>query len=85
MTITLRQLAEQARSASRQLANLSTERKNEVLLAFARKIRENTELILSANQKDLEAADKLRSHGELSDSSIPVSYTHLTLPTNREV
>ena len=59
MTITLRQLAEQARSASRQLANLSTERKNEVLLAFARKIRENTELILSANQKDLEEDLKL--------------------------
>ena len=70
MTIILRQLAEQARSASRQLANLSTERKNEVLLAFARKIRENTELILSANQKDLESADRLRSQGELSDSSI---------------
>ena len=70
MTITLRQLAEQARSASRQLANLSTERKNEVLLAFARKIRESTELILSDNQKDLESADRLRSQGELSDSSI---------------
>ena len=70
MTITLRQLAEQARSASRQLANLSTERKNEVLLAFARKIRENTKLILSANQKDLESADRLRSQGELNDSSI---------------
>ncbi|MDG2196070.1 MAG: glutamate-5-semialdehyde dehydrogenase [SAR324 cluster bacterium] len=70
MTITLRQLAEQARSASRQLANLSTERKNEVLLAFAKKIRENTEPILSANKKDLESADRVRSHGELSDSSI---------------
>ena len=70
MTITLRQLAEQARSASRQLANLSTERKNEVLLAFARKIRENTELILSANQKDLESANRLKSQGERNDSSI---------------
>ena len=70
MTIILRQLAEQARSASRQLANISTEQKNEVLLAFARKIRENTELILSANQKDLESADRLRSQGELNDSSI---------------
>ena len=70
MTIILRQLAEQARSASRQLANLSTERKNEVLLAFARKIRENTDLILSANQKDLGSADRLRSQGELNDSSI---------------
>ena len=70
MTIILRQLAEQARSASRQLANISTEQKNEVLLVFARKIRENTELILSANQKDLESADRLRSQGELNDSSI---------------
>ena len=70
MTITLRQLAEQARIASRQLANLSTERKNEVLLAFAKKIRENTEPILSANKKDLESADRLRIQGELSDSSI---------------
>ena len=70
MTIILRQLAEQARSASRQLANISTEQKNEVLLAFARKIRENTKLILSANQKDLESADRLRSQGELNDSSI---------------
>ena len=70
MTITLRQLAEQARSASRQLANLSTERKNEVLLVFAKKIRENTELILAANKKDLESADRLKIQGELSDSSI---------------
>ncbi len=70
MTITLRQLAEQARSASRQLANLSTERKNEVLLAFAKKIRENTELIIAANKKDLASADTLKSQGELSDSSI---------------
>ncbi len=70
MTITLRQLAEQARSASRQLANLSTERKNEVLLAFAKKIRENTELILAANKKDLESADRLKIQGELSESSI---------------
>ncbi|MDA0286766.1 MAG: glutamate-5-semialdehyde dehydrogenase [Proteobacteria bacterium] len=70
MTITLRQLAEQARSASRQLANLSTERKNVVLLAFAKGIRENTELILAANKKDLASADRLRSRGELSDSSI---------------
>jgi glutamate-5-semialdehyde dehydrogenase len=70
MTITLRQLAEQARSASRQLANLSTERKNEVLLAFAKKIRENTEIILAANKKDLASADTLKSKGELSDSSI---------------
>ena len=70
MTITLRQLAEQARSASRQLANLSTERKNVVLLAFAKGIRENTELILAANKKDLASADTLKSQGELSDSSI---------------
>ena len=70
MTITLRQLAEQARSASRQLANLSTELKNEVLLAFAKKIRENTELILAANKKDLDSADRLKIQGELSDSSI---------------
>ena len=70
MTITLRQLAEQARSASRRLANLSTARKNEVLLACAEKIRENTEPILSANQNDLESADRLRKKGELSDSSI---------------
>ena len=70
MTINLRQLAEQARSASRKLANLSTARKNEVLLACAEKIRENTERILSANQNDLESADRLRIQGKLNDSSI---------------
>ena len=70
MTITLRQLAEQARSASMQLANLSTARKNEVLLACAEKIREDTEPILSANQNDLESAERFRSQGELSDSAI---------------
>jgi glutamate-5-semialdehyde dehydrogenase len=70
MTILLRQLAEQARSASRQLANLPTERKNKVLSVCAKMVREHKEIILKANQKDLEFADRLRSQGELSDSVI---------------
>jgi len=75
MTITLRQLAEQARSASRQLANLSTERKNEVLLAFAKKIRENTEHILAANKKRLGVCGQIEDSGRAERQFYPTSQT----------
>ncbi len=46
----------QARAAARQVALLSTDRKNEVLSAMAVALREDTARILDANRADLEAA-----------------------------
>jgi glutamate-5-semialdehyde dehydrogenase len=50
------EMARRAREASRRLANLSTDRKNETLLLAARKIREEAASLREANRKDLAAA-----------------------------
>jgi glutamate-5-semialdehyde dehydrogenase len=49
-------MAQKAREASRRLANIRTDDKNEALLAAAREIRENTTSLQEANRKDLAAA-----------------------------
>ncbi len=46
---------EQCRRASRQLARLSEERINDILLRLAVRVREQSEMILAANQRDLAA------------------------------
>ncbi|KMQ85257.1 gamma-glutamyl phosphate reductase [Lasius niger] len=47
-----------AKEASWQLASLSSEAKNKVLLAIADSLEENAETILSANAQDMEDAEK---------------------------
>ena len=52
--------------------------------AAARPGSESSIVIVGAGQAGLSTAEKLRANG-FSGSITPVSYTHLTLPTNREV
>ena len=52
----MRELGQDAKLASRVLANADTYTKNAALKAMASAIRENVEPILEANAKDLEAA-----------------------------
>ena len=56
MSIDIVALCQQARLASRQLAQLSQQQKNEVLLAMAAALRANQGRILTANQLDMSAA-----------------------------
>ena len=70
MITSLREQAEQARAASRLLANLPTVRKNQVLLQWAQAIRDHQAEILAANAKDLEAAQELQAQGTLTASSL---------------
>ena len=54
----IRQLAKDARAASRAMARASTEQKNNALLTLARLIREQAAALRAANEIDLEAARK---------------------------
>ena len=62
--------AKAARAAALQLANVSTEVKNVALQRAASAILENSELVLSANDKDVELAEGLQSKGRLSKSLV---------------
>ena len=55
--VNMEALLRQAREASFQTATLDEAAKNNALEQFARLIEENTESLLSANQKDLAAAE----------------------------
>lgn len=50
----VKERASKAKVASRELANISTEAKNQALLAVASKILEDTDLIIKANEMDLQ-------------------------------
>ncbi len=54
----IRQLAKDARAASRGMARASTEQKNNALLTLARLIREQAAALRAANELDLDAARK---------------------------
>jgi len=54
----IRQLAKDARAASRGMARASTEQKNNALLTLARLIREQAPALRAANELDLTAARK---------------------------
>ena len=54
----IRQLAKDARAASRAMARASTEQKNNALLALARLIREQAAALRAVNETDLDAARK---------------------------
>ena len=53
------QMGKQARAAAHALTKLSTEKKNEILLAMADGIMAKEEEIIAANEEDLAAADNL--------------------------
>lgn len=55
MTFSIRDAAKNAQRASKLLARLSAEQKNALLETIAKRLLEQTEVILKANQKDLSA------------------------------
>ncbi|GGD71466.1 glutamate-5-semialdehyde dehydrogenase [Lacimicrobium alkaliphilum] len=55
MTFSIKQMAQKARVASRQLAKLTSSKKNAVLHSIADNLESMTDSILEANKKDLEA------------------------------
>ena len=61
MTLTeqMTALARQAKTASRELAKLTTEEKNRCLLAMAEALEKNSAAIKSANEKDMEAGTQM--------------------------
>ncbi|MDB6028390.1 MAG: proA 2 [Verrucomicrobiales bacterium] len=61
------QLARQAKSASRELAQLTTAEKNECLFAMAEALEKSTEALKVANAKDMEAGAKMGLSGAMLD------------------
>ena len=55
--MTMIEIGKKAKQASLELARLSTEVKNNALLAMAKALEENSEGILTANKKDVESAE----------------------------
>lgn len=55
--MTMIEIGKRAKQASLELARLSTEVKNNALLAMAKALEENSEGILTANKKDVESAE----------------------------
>ena len=72
-------IAQNAKTASLEIADISTEIKNQALLEIAQAIENNAELIYSANKKDLEDAQSLVESGELSKST----FNRLKLDENK--
>ena len=57
-SLRVRELASFAKAASREMARLTADRKNEILHTIARAIRENGDRILEANRVDIDNAEK---------------------------
>lgn len=62
------ELAKNAKSASKELLNVSTKTKNEVLLQIAQSLESNKEKIFEANKKDLEEATSALNHGKMNQA-----------------
>lgn len=73
------EIAKSAKTASLQIADISTELKNKALLEIANTIEKNKNIIFEANKKDLQDAEKLVSSGELSKST----FNRLKLDENK--
>lgn len=73
------QIAINAKTASKKLANISTEIKNKALLKIAEMLDTNRSKIMEANNSDLEAAKVLLKTGELTDST----FNRLKLDENK--
>ena len=64
--VSLADIAKRARASSRQLARLSNERRNEILLTAAKAIEDGAQRILDANERDCRAAESLVTSGKMS-------------------
>lgn len=72
-------IAKDAKNASLEIADLSTEIKNEALLKIATAIEINAQDIYTANKEDLNAAEKLVTSGEITKST----FNRLKLDENK--
>jgi glutamate-5-semialdehyde dehydrogenase len=63
-------VARRARAASRELARLSFELRNEVLLAAAQALEDGKQRILDANERDCHAAEPAVSAGKMSSAML---------------
>ncbi len=72
-------IAKAAKTASLEIADVSTELKNSALISIAKAIELNKEEIFEANKKDLNDAQKLVDSGELSKST----FNRLKLDENK--
>lgn len=79
MEFSFSQIAKNAKSASKQLATLSTELKNCALKNIALNIENNKDKIFEANLKDLEEAKTLLNNGEINQST----FNRLKLDENK--
>ena len=59
-----------ARNAALKLATLDTKVKNAALAAMAKALHENQQRVIAENQKDVEAAKKMKAEGKLSDALV---------------
>jgi len=66
--LNLQQIAQNAKKASYKLASLSTEIKNKALLAIAKGINNNRDVILNKNNEDLKVAKSLLETGKISQA-----------------
>ncbi len=64
------EVAQAARLGSRKLAVLSTEDRNAALTAIHKALADGKDQVLTANAKDLEAANKAAASGTLSQSLV---------------
>ena len=84
--MTTQELLQKAKASKAAMALADTDRKNRALLAMADALIARADPILAANALDMEAARGTISEVMLDRLALnAVSYTHLTLPTNREV
>ncbi|MCQ2739631.1 MAG: glutamate-5-semialdehyde dehydrogenase [bacterium] len=73
------EIAKSAKIASKKLANISEDIKNNALLKIAEMLDENSDLIFEANKKDLDTAKELLQDGKISQSV----YNRLKLDENK--
>src|ERR1700731_4405685 len=66
--VSVADVAKRARAASRSLAKLSNEFRNEVLMAVAKAIEDNGRKILEANAEDCREAEPFVREGKMSSS-----------------
>ncbi|SDF65964.1 glutamate-5-semialdehyde dehydrogenase [Methanolobus vulcani] len=70
MVLEIEEKVIEAKKASIILASVSTDTKNAALEAMAQALDDNRDKILEANKKDIEAAEKLKRKGELSQALV---------------
>lgn len=64
--VSMAEMAKRARASSRQLARLSNDGRNEILMAASKAIESGAQRVLDANERDCRAAEPLVESGKMS-------------------